>query len=144
MQFSAWSDGSPVFNEFFESMNHPTDERWKQVSDKRAALTSDWQEYFKKYDFFVVPISYGEAFKKCATGSKINDDGNEVSYGFYVPYTGIFNVTGHPSIAIPLGLNKNGMPIGVQIVGPLYSEPELLHLAKLLKPITPGFTKPKS
>ena len=61
----------------------------------------------------------------------------------YVPYACIFNSTGHPAITVPMGLSKKGLPIGIQIVGKYYSEPELLHLAKLLKPITPGFIKPK-
>ena len=49
---------------------------------------------------------------------------------------------GNPTLVIPMGLNKEGLPIGLQIVGARYSEPELLHFAKLLKPFTPGFTLP--
>ena len=52
------------------------------------------------------------------------------------------NATGHPAITIPLGLNKQGLPISVQIVGKYYSEPQLIRLAKQLEEITPGFIRP--
>ena len=46
-------------------------------------------------------------------------------------------------MTVPMGLNDDGLPIGIQIVGPYHSEPELLHLAKLIAPMVPGFVKPK-
>jgi amidase len=61
----------------------------------------------------------------------------------YVPYSFIINPTGLPALMIPMGLNKEGLPIGIEIVGPHYSEPELLHIAKLLEPLTPKFQRPK-
>ncbi len=38
---------------------------------------------------------------------------------------------------------KDGLPIGVQLIGPYWSEPELLHIARRLAPLTKGFVAPQ-
>jgi Asp-tRNA(Asn)/Glu-tRNA(Gln) amidotransferase A subunit family amidase len=53
-----------------------------------------------------------------------------------------FNASGHPALKIPLGLGKEGLPLGVQIVGPYWSEPELINFAKPVSQLTQGFVKP--
>lgn len=50
-----------------------------------------------------------------------------------IPYTCAFNLTGHPAISIPNGVDGNGMPIGVQLVGHLYHDRALLRLAAALE-----------
>jgi aspartyl-tRNA(Asn)/glutamyl-tRNA(Gln) amidotransferase subunit A len=39
------------------------------------------------------------------------------------------NISGHPAISIPAGTHPNGMPVGVQLLGNNFREPELLALA---------------
>ncbi len=41
-----------------------------------------------------------------------------------------------------MGLNKDGLPIGLQIVGSYYSEDELLHFAALISSYSSGFVVP--
>jgi amidase len=53
-----------------------------------------------------------------------------------------FNASGHPAMNIPVGLGKEGLPLGVQIVGPYWSEPELITFARLAFQLTEGFVKP--
>ena len=90
------------------------------------------------------PLTYGAAFKKQESWKPIlADDGNTVQYIKYVPYAYIINATGHPSLAVPLGINSKGLPVGVQIVGKNFSENELLHFAKLIEPLVPAFQQPK-
>jgi aspartyl-tRNA(Asn)/glutamyl-tRNA(Gln) amidotransferase subunit A len=45
-----------------------------------------------------------------------------------------FNVSGHPSLALPTGLSAEGLPLGVQLVGPYFSEDALTRLATALEP----------
>lgn len=47
----------------------------------------------------------------------------------YAPYTGLHNVTGSPSISLPLGMDSNGMPIGVQFTAGLGQDKRVLELA---------------
>jgi aspartyl-tRNA(Asn)/glutamyl-tRNA(Gln) amidotransferase subunit A len=39
-----------------------------------------------------------------------------------------FNVTGNPTLAIPTGFSKSGLPLGMQIVGRAFDEPTVLRI----------------
>ena len=43
-----------------------------------------------------------------------------------VPHTLPFNLTGHPAATVPCGLTEDGLPVGLQVVGPKYSERAVL------------------
>ncbi len=119
------------------------DEGWERTQQDRKTLTEKWEEFFKQYDFFVCPASYGPAFKKGKPGDPVTaDDGKTMPEFYYVPYAYIINATGHPAITVPVGYNQQGLPIGIQIVGKYNSDEELLHLAKLLEPLVAKFKKP--
>ncbi|MEI6886217.1 MAG: amidase [Bacteroidota bacterium] len=110
----------------------------------KSRVTERWEKFFGGYDFLVCPMAFGPAIKRCKIGTKITYDSQVIPYSHYVwPYVACFNASGHPAINIPLGIGKEGLPMGVQIVGPYWSEPELIHFAKLLSALTPGFVKPK-
>jgi amidase len=55
----------------------------------------------------------------------------------YAPYTGLQNVTGAPSISLPLGTDSNEMPVGVQFTGPMGNDRRLLELAYELEAAKP-------
>jgi len=48
-----------------------------------------------------------------------------------MPFTYPFNFTGQPAASIPVGLDKNGLPIGMQVVGRPYDDIGVLRLSKL-------------
>ena len=47
-------------------------------------------------------------------------------------YTGVFNMTGSPVVVLPLAQSKEGLPIGVQVVGQRWNEMALLNVAEAL------------
>lgn len=141
---SVWDDGSGILDPFYSTMNNPSDSAWTQWQIQNNKLKATWDVFFKKFDFLICPITYGAAFKKCKKGSTIIADGDSIPYFRYYPYSTILNPTECPAITIPLGLNKEGLPIAVQVIGPKFSEPELLYFAKLIKPLVPGFIRPNS
>jgi len=59
----------------------------------------------------------------------------------YVPFTAMQNVTGQPAINLPLFWNGDGLPIGVQFVGPYGDELTLLQLATELEQAQPWFER---
>lgn len=143
MDFRKTDDGSGNFEAFSNAIMDASDKGWDKIQADRQKLIEQWETFFKQYDFFVCPLAYGPAFKKQESWKPVKaDDGATVAYMKYVPYSYIINATGHPAITVPLGLNAKGLPIGIQIVGPYYSDPELIHLAQLLKPLVPEFQKP--
>jgi amidase len=53
--------------------------------------------------------------------------------GQFVPFTPALNVTGQPAISLPLHHSDEGLPIGVQLVGPPVGEELLISLATQLE-----------
>jgi amidase len=143
MDYEKADDGSENSESFRNAIMDASDNGWKKIQAEREILIAKWEDFFKQYDFFICPVTYDAAFKKCEPWKPIKaDDGKTVEYMNYVAYSYVINATGHPTITVPLGLNKQGLPMGIQIIGRYYSEPELLHLAKLLESLIPKFQKP--
>ena len=110
----------------------------------RNQVVAEWENFFRKYDFLICPVAFGPAFKRCKIGSRLKYEDKEMIYVNYTwPYVACFNATGHPSVTIPLGLGKEGLPIGVQVVGRYWSEPMLLDIAKKFSRLTEGFIQPE-
>jgi amidase len=59
----------------------------------------------------------------------------------YVPFTQLSNLTGTPSMSVPLHWTPDGLPLGVQFVGPFGSEDRLLQLARQLEEAQPWFDR---
>lgn len=88
-------------------------------------------------------MSFGPAYERRKTGTPIAYGDRSLKYIDYVwTHVACFNATGHPAMNLPLGLNQDGLPVGVQVVGPYWSEPLLIRFAELVSAFTPGFVMP--
>jgi amidase len=56
----------------------------------------------------------------------------------FAPWSSMINVCGLPAASVPVGWTEDGLPLGVQLVGPLGSEARLLQLARLLETTKPA------
>lgn len=52
-------------------------------------------------------------------------------------FTALFNITGQPAISVPLGVTTDGLPMGLQLVGALFAEGDLLVVARQLEEAMP-------
>lgn len=59
----------------------------------------------------------------------------------YVPFTQLSNLTGTPSMSVPLHWTADGLPLGVQFMGPFVSEDRLLQVARQLEEAQPWFDR---
>lgn len=55
----------------------------------------------------------------------------------WYPYTMPFNLTGNPAISLPAGLDRDGMPVAIQLVGPMGSDARLLQIAAAFEQAQP-------
>jgi amidase len=111
---------------------------------QRAEIVETWESYFENFDLLICPAGFGPSFPRCKIGSHITYEGKTIKYLDYVyPYHACFNASGHPAMCIPLGLGKEELPVGVQVVGPYWSEPDIIHFTKLMAKDTKGFVPPK-
>jgi len=131
-----WPEMSKAFK---MNANH-----YAEVMLQKSLITQRWENFFSEYDFLICPVAHGPAYKRCKIGNKLSYEGKEMIYVDYAwPYVACFNASGNPSIAIPLGMGTEGLPLGIQIVGAYWSEPDLINFAKQTAALTPGFMKPK-
>jgi aspartyl-tRNA(Asn)/glutamyl-tRNA(Gln) amidotransferase subunit A len=82
-------------------------------------------QLFKSIDALVLPATPFPA-------TRIDEsDPVALSRGNLTRFTRMFNLTGNPALVLPCGRTKNGLPIGLQIVGAHWQEETILHIAKL-------------
>jgi amidase len=55
----------------------------------------------------------------------------------YAPFTALFNTTGQPAVSLPLEQERDGVPIGIQLVGRWGDEARLFRLAASLEEARP-------
>ncbi|MBW8879581.1 MAG: amidase [Acidobacteria bacterium] len=112
--------------------------------ERRDRLIAAWQKYFENLDGLLLAPAMTSAFPHCEPGTPIKVDGKPVSYWEIGRVQTICNLTGLPGLAVPAGRDDDGLPIGLQIVGPLWSEMRLLEIARELERagILPGFQAP--
>jgi amidase len=82
-----------------------------------------------------LPLPHGAIY--CATNATLSAvEYMEADAALY-QYLGIFNVTGHPSVSLPLAQSAGGLPIGLQIVGRFGDEATLIRVARDLEEAMP-------
>ncbi len=99
------------------------DQYYGKALATRGLIRRQFNEVYKDFDLLLGPTSPTTAF---AIGEKSNDP-----MAMYMNdiCTIPSNLAGHPAVSIPFGLADNGLPIGVQLLGPDMSEPLLFQAA---------------
>ena len=89
----------------------------------RTLIKGDFDQAFEKVDLLVAPTTPTTAFR---IGDKIDDP-----LQMYLSdiYTVPINLAGVPAISLPCGKDPDGMPIGLQIIGPHFGEERILRAA---------------
>lgn len=118
---------------------------WGRNNELRQHLRWHWHEFFKDFDVLITPIMPIAAFPHDHREFKertIMVNNEERPYFEQVFWAGLTGVSFLPSTVIPTGLNDEGLPIGVQIVGPEYSDLITIGVAKELEARGFAFTPP--
>ena len=116
--------------------------RWFEALARRDKSILAWDRFFESRDVLLCPVAMTTAFPHCEPGTPIKVDGKEQSYWLLPAYGAVFNHSGHPALSMPCGQNRDGLPIGLQLVGKRWSESRLLGIAAAIEPLTGGFRRP--
>ncbi len=100
----------------------------------RTRLAQRMAEFHRKYDLLLTPMMPVPALP---AGQDLNDPATERSWIDWSPFSYPFNLTRQPAASIPCGLTEAGLPIGLQIVGPLYADAEVLQAARAFEATQP-------
>ncbi len=98
----------------------------------RTIMLEEFAQVYERFDLLICPTAPTTAFE---LGAKMDDP--LVMYLNDV-CTIPSNLTGHPAISVPFGTGDDGMPVGVQLMGPALSEATLLRAAAVLEAAAPA------
>ena len=110
--------------------------QWGAANEARHHLRWHWHEFFKNYDVLLTPMMATAAFPhdhRKFSERTLMVDNQERPYFEQVFWAGLTGVTYLPSTVIPTGLNNDGLPIGVQIVGREYDDLITIGIARELE-----------
>jgi len=101
----------------------------------RNLIRGDFVRAFERCDCIMMPVAPTTAFK---IGEKVDDP-----LKMYLSdiYTIAVNLAGIPGISVPCGFDEAGLPIGLQILTPAFSEAKLLRIARMHEAQTDWHTR---
>jgi aspartyl-tRNA(Asn)/glutamyl-tRNA(Gln) amidotransferase subunit A len=83
---------------------------------------------FERYDVIATPTMIGAPKPVEAEGSIATEAYAEWAAPLYP-----FNLSSHPAISVPAGMTADGLPVGLQLVGPWFGEQRLLDVGAVLE-----------
>ncbi|GGL02773.1 amidase [Nocardia jinanensis] len=120
---------------------------WIEANNRRELHRHGWRRLFAEFDVVVCPITPTPAFphdhNPDVLARRIDIDGVEYPYFDQLVWAGVATMPGLPATAIPAGRSPDGLPVGVQLIGPMFEDRTPLRLAELLEQQLGGFPTPK-
>ena len=106
----------------------------QQLNLKRGALGSQLRLFMQRYDLIATPAVSVPAFEARAAGHMPLSP--EAMLG-WSPFSYPFNLSQQPACSIPCGLTSDGLPIGLQLVGPMFGDALVLRAARAYESVRP-------
>ena len=123
---------APSLRESIERGAQWTAVDWVNALGQRTAMYRRAHGWLQRFDFLVsptlsrpaLPVDH-DAFRPISIAGQVAGS----IRGAWYPYLWPFNLSGHPAVSLPCGWSSDGLPIGLQIVGPWYGDRRVLALA---------------
>ncbi len=120
---------------------------WVAATNRRELHRHGWRQFFAEFDAVVCPITPTPAFphdhNPDVLERRLDIDGVEYPYFDQLVWAGLATMPGLPATAIPTGRSPEGLPVGVQLIGPMFEDRTPLRLAELLEQELGGFQAPQ-
>ena len=104
------------------------------ATNARGRLGQTMTQFHKKYDLLLTPSLPIPAF---AAGQEVPDPAKYSRWPEWTPFSHPFNLTQQPAASIPCGFTQAGLPIGLQIVGPMHRDDRVLQAARAYESVQP-------
>ena len=101
---------------------------------RRGELGSHMRRFMQRYDLLVTPTVAVPAFDAKPAG---HTPMNSRAMLGWTPFSYPFNLTQQPACTIPCGLTEAGLPIGLQLVGPMFGDALVLRAARAYEQVRP-------
>ena len=119
---------------------------WLAYNEERHRMRLKWAEFFHEYDLLLCPAASSAACPHDHKGERyqrtITVNGKQVPATDQLFWAGYSCLTYLPATVAPIGRTREGLPVGVQIVGPQYGDRTCIAFAKLLEEEFQAFEPP--
>jgi Asp-tRNA(Asn)/Glu-tRNA(Gln) amidotransferase A subunit family amidase len=124
--------------EIIEAGRAVTAQSYLDAQERRRSFTQTWAEFFESYDVLLTPSMPLPAFGTDVTGPR-TIDGTPVDPFFddWCVLALPANLAGLPACAVPTGFDPDGLPLGMQIMGPRWSDARVLSVAAAWEQLSP-------
>lgn len=109
--------------------------RLHRLQLKRGELGSLMRQFMQRFDLLVTPTVAVAAFEARPAGQVPMTPQSMLGW---TPFSYPFNLTQQPAITVPCGLTKDGLPIGLQFVGPMFGDALVLRAARAYESVHPA------
>ena len=119
---------------------------WLRLNERRFQLRRAWGAFFQDWDVLLCPVIATPALPHMQAGEtwerRMTVNGQDMPYNDMLFWPGLTCGFHLPASVAPIGVSQAGLPIGVQIVGPLYGDRTTIQVARLLEQAWQGFVPP--
>jgi amidase len=124
-------------------MHHRT---WLGLNEQRFRWRRTWSAFFREWDVLLCPAFSTAALPHRQDGApwdrRITVEGRDIDYSDLLFWAGLTGGYHLPATVAPMGMTKAGLPLCVQIAGPLYGDRTTIAAASLLEQAWRGFEPP--
>jgi len=103
-----------------------TRKEYQEAVKARETLGSLMRSFMQNYDGLLTPSLAVPAFE-VGTNAPGEEPGGDWEH--WTPFSYPFNLTQQPAVSVPCGFTQSGLPIGLQIVGPMFDDGRVLRIA---------------
>lgn len=119
---------------------------WLVHDSKRIAQRNLWKRYFQEFDLFLMPTASVTAFPHDHTPNQLHrvlkTSVGDKPHSDLLAWVHFANLSGNPAAVAPVGKASDGLPVGMQIMGPYLEDATPIHFAELMGAVTGTFEAP--
>ena len=109
---------------------------WQRLDERRHRYRQAWRQFFERFDLLLCPVLSTPAFAHSTVPPEqrtLTVNGREEPFENQLLWAGLAGLSYLPATVAPIGLSPEGLPVGVQIIGPPYGDLTCLKFAQRLE-----------
>lgn len=124
--------------------------RYMEENHERRKVAGLWEEWFETHDAFLMPTAFVPAVPHDHSldgwpnweERRVETPEGPRRYGDLAVWVAPPSLTGHPATVAPVGRTQEGLPVGVQVLGPYLEDATSIDVAGRVSEVTAGYRPP--